>query len=359
MFEVYRNKKALITGITGFKGSWLAMWLNHIGALVSGFGLEPDTKPNLFQESGLNKNIHFSIIDIRDPDKLIQKVNDYKPEIIFHLASQPLVTVSYENPSDTIATNVMGLVNLCEVIKNSDFVRNVIIVTSDKCYLNEKGKFRFKEEDALGGLDPYSASKSCAEIIAKSYANSFFIKKGISSASVRAGNIIGGGDWSKDRLVPDIVRASFEDIPLIIRNPNHVRPWQHVLEALAGYLKTGEKLILNESADFTSWNFGPDSKRDFKVSDILDLFVINFNKKLDVEISQSEMIHEAEYLQLDSQKAKQLLKWENKWDTKKVLEKTSEWYKEFYTGTQNAHELCLKQIIEYENSLENLTINNI
>ncbi|MCI0472595.1 MAG: CDP-glucose 4,6-dehydratase, partial [Ignavibacteria bacterium] len=254
---------------------------------------------------------------------------------------------------------VMGLVNLCEVIKDSDYVRNVIIVTSDKCYLNEKGKNRFKEGDALGGLDPYSASKSCAEIIAKSYANSFFIEKGISSATVRAGNIIGGGDWSRDRLIPDIIRSFYDDKPLIIRNPYHVRPWQHVLEALAGYLKTGEKLIGNESADFTSWNFGPDSERDFNVSGILELFMKYFNKKLDVSITQSEMIHESEYLRLDSQKAKQLLKWYNIWDTEKALEKTSEWYKEFYKGSQKAHELCREQIIEYENSLEKLIIKNI
>jgi CDP-glucose 4,6-dehydratase len=253
----------------------------------------------------------------------------------------------------------MGLVNLCEAIKNSDCVKNVIIVTSDKCYRNAKRKIRFKEEDALGGLDPYSASKSCAEIIANSYANSFFLKKGISSTTVRAGNIIGGGDWSKDRLIPDIIRAYYEDKPLLIRNPHHVRPWQHVLEALAGYLKTGEKLIRNESADFTSWNFGPDSERDFNVSEILDLFLKYFGKELDIKITQSGKNHESEYLRLDSRKARRLLKWENIWDTKQALEKTSEWYKEFYSGSKKAYELCLEQILEYENSSEKLIIKNI
>lgn len=350
MFDIYKNKRVLITGITGFKGSWLAMWLEHIGANVSGFGLEPDTEPNLFYVSGLYRNKNYYINDIRDRKNLSARINQFKPEVIFHLAAQPLVSVSYINPSDTYDTNITGLINLFEVIRNSDFVRNVIIVTSDKCYRNESGQNIFLENDALGGLDPYSASKACVEIIAKSYANSFFIKKGISCATVRAGNIIGGGDWSKDRLIPDIVRAFSGEGCLNIRNPHHVRPWQHVLEALAGYLKAGEKLIINNSAEFTSWNFGPDPDIDYKVSDILDLFIKYFNRTIEVKYCEGGF-HEAGYLQLNSEKAKNVLGWKNVWDTKSALEKTSEWYKDYYLSNLDAGELCLSQIKEYESLL--------
>jgi len=354
MFEVYKNKRILITGVTGFKGSWLAIWLTRLGAKVSGFGLEPDTIPGLFRESGLAKSESYRITDIRNKTELARIIIEFSPEIIFHLASQPLVTVSYKYPFDTFETNVMGLVNLCEVIKESEFVRNIIFVTSDKCYLNKNTKKAFNEDDALGGIDPYSASKSCAELIAQSYAKSFFIKKGISSATVRAGNIIGGGDWSRDRLIPDIVRAIFENKDLTIRNPHHVRPWQHVLEALAGYLKTGEKLLCNKTADFTSWNFGPAEARDLNVTNILQLFLEHLDKKVDIQIPDTDLVYESEYLQLNSAKARNQLSWKNIWDTRTALEKTSEWYKMFYTGTKRAHELCVKQIEEYENTIYRL-----
>jgi CDP-glucose 4,6-dehydratase len=350
MFDIYKNKRILITGVTGFKGSWLALWLDHIGAIISGFGLEPDTVPNLFHESGLDRKNQFYITDIRNKERLNYRINEFRPEIIFHLAAQPLVSVSYENPSDTFETNIAGLVNLCDVIRNSNFIRSVIFVTSDKCYLNESGRKKFKEDDALGGLDPYSASKSCVEIIAKSYANSFFIKKGISSVTVRAGNIIGGGDWSRDRLIPDIVRAFSGNGLLNIRNPHQVRPWQHVLEALAGYLKAGEKLLSDDFADFTSWNFGPNPDKDYKVSDILDLFIKYFDKAIKVNGSEGGF-YESGYLQLNSEKAKKILGWKNIWDTRSALEKTSEWYKEFHSGHRDAAELCIKQILEYEKLL--------
>ena len=234
MFECYKNKKVMITGITGFKGSWMYLWLKDIGAEVSGFGLLPDSSPSMYEILGMSGDERLSIGDIRDKNFVRENIKIQKPEIIFHLAAQPLVNVSYENPEDTFEINITGLINLFEALKNSNSVTSLVVVTSDKCYRNSGEKKKFTEDDALGGIDPYSASKSCAEIITSSYANTIINEKDIYVSSVRAGNIIGGGDWSRYRLIPDIVRAIISKTKLVIRYPNSIRPWQYVLDALRG-----------------------------------------------------------------------------------------------------------------------------
>ncbi|MFC1515414.1 CDP-glucose 4,6-dehydratase [Thermodesulfobacteriota bacterium] len=347
--NVYKNKKALVTGHTGFKGSWLAMWLCELGAEVVGYALEPPTNPNHFDLIGLE--IETVIDDVRNADKIKNVVKSYKPDIIFHLAAQSLVRRSYSFPVETFATNVMGTVNVLEACRASDSVSAVVNITSDKCYENREQLEGYRETDRLGGQDPYSASKGCAEIVTNAYLRSFFSEEAYRRshttlvATARSGNVIGGGDWAKDRLVPDIVRAASKDKKAVIRNPRAVRPWQHVLEPLSGYLRLGQRLLERQAACVGAWNFGPDKEGHLTVMDVLDALRKNWNA-IDFAINDANPAapHEAGLLKLDCSKARQELNWRPTWESLKMIAKTVQWYRDFYTSEKvTSH----RQLLEY------------
>jgi CDP-glucose 4,6-dehydratase len=338
----------MITGITGFKGSWLYQWLQEVGAEVCGFGLLPDSSPSMYEILEMSKDKRISIGDVRDKNFVKKFINLNQPEIIFHLAAQPLVNVSYENPEETFETNVTGLINLFEVLKDIESVKSLVVVTSDKCYRNTGEKKKFTEDDALGGIDPYSASKSCAEIVTTSYANTILINKDIYVSSVRAGNIIGGGDWSKYRLIPDIVSAIISGNKLLIRYPKSVRPWQYVLDALRGYLMIGERLISRSIEKVSAFNFGPADQKTFNVLEIAEILISKFDRNInDILEIENPKYYESDYLQLDSAKANKVLKWNPFLDTEKSIKLTSEWYKDYYSNNNQAKLLSIKHLKEY------------
>lgn len=323
----YAGKRILVTGHTGFKGSWLALWLQHLGAEVTGLSLDPDTTPahwNLLR-------IHDAVdhrVDIRDSAALHEKLAKAEPEIIFHLAAQPLVRRSYLEPVDTFSTNVMGLVNLLQAVRSTPSVRVLINATTDKVYAQKKTSSGYKESDPLGGHDPYSASKACAEIVTDSYRKSYFTD-GPRIATARAGNVIGGGDWSEDRLVPDIVKACLSGEPLRIRNPAATRPWQHVLEPLSGYLKLGQSLWHGENSSAHAWNFGPGNDADLSV----DAFVTRVHASwpsFHVEADAGPHPHEAPLLSLDSNLARDTLGWAPVWNAATAIDRTVAWYRAWH-----------------------------
>ncbi|NLD36591.1 MAG: CDP-glucose 4,6-dehydratase [Desulfatiglans sp.] len=332
--DIYKNKKVLITGHTGFKGSWLALWLSKLGANVIGYSLIPPTEPNHFQL--LNLDIVSITGDIRDYEKLKQILKEHQPEIIFHLAAQAIVRKSYLDPIETFSTNVIGTVNVLEASKAVESVRAIINVTSDKCYENNEWLWGYRENDRLGGFDPYSASKGCAEILTSCWQKSFFSIENYGKthqtllASARAGNVIGGGDWAPDRLIPDIMRAINRHDKVKIRNPYATRPWQHVLEPLSGYLLLGQNLLKEKKEFAEAWNFGPSDDGNKSVEEI----VRNVKKDwpiLDYEIPKSiDQPHEAGLLRLDCSKAKSKLKWQPVWTSDRAIEKTTHWYKNYY-----------------------------
>lgn len=350
MFENYRNKKVMITGVTGFKGSWLYLILKRFGADVYGIGLKPTTSDSLYESLRMNKDNNVKLFDIRDYSKLNEYVNSVNPDFLFHLAAQPLVLESYRNPVETYETNINGLINLFEAIRKNNTIKSLVIVTSDKCYRNDESKKAFVEEDALAGLDPYSASKSCAEIISVSYSHSFFLEKNLRVSSVRAGNIIGGGDWSENRLIPDIIKSIASKNKLTLRYPHSTRPWQHVLDALTGYLIAGEMQFTGEiNSAFDSFNFGPDYNEEYEVltvvKKIYEIFKIDINKNVTFE---SPSNHEARYLRLNNEKAKLVLNWKPKFNFADNVEKTAMWYYNFINGG-NAEQLCGEEINNYYN----------
>ena len=350
--NIYRNKKILITGHTGFKGSWLSLWLILLGAKVVGFALEPDTNPNLFNVLNLENHLTSIIGDIRDKDTFEKVLNQYKPDFIFHLAAQPLVRRSYQEPHPTFETNVMGTVNLFEAVRTSGFEGAVINITSDKCYQNYGHTHGFKENAPMGGYDPYSASKGASEIVTAAYRNSFFNpeKYGfchkIALASARAGNVIGGGDWSEDRLVPDIVKALNINQEIIIRNPHSIRPWQHVMECISGYLHLGAKLYENPVEYCEGWNFGPNENTAMTVEEIV-LKSINLWESGNYKIIPEKILKEADFLRLDITKAKELLGWKPVYNINQALEKTINWYKNYYSDNADMFEYTKSQIEEY------------
>lgn len=322
-----------MTGHTGFKGSWLCLWLEKLGANVVGYALEPPSDPNHFDL--LKTDIRSVKGDVRDSGKLEGVFRSYRPELVFHLAAQALVRRSYLWPAETFETNVMGTVNVLEACRKTGSVRAVIIITSDKCYENREQFSRYCETDPLGGYDPYSASKGCAEIVTASYRRSFFspadfgARHNILVASARAGNVIGGGDWSEDRLLPDIVRAASSGGKISIRNPKSVRPWQHVLEPLAGYLMLGERLIRGKTEFADAWNFGPDEGSHVEVEEV----VRGAKKRWDgveYEVRPDETLHEAGILKLDCSKALTLLEWKNIWGFEETMDATINWYRQYY-----------------------------
>jgi CDP-glucose 4,6-dehydratase len=333
----------LVTGHTGFKGSWLTLWLNELGADVTGLSLAPPTAPNHWDLLGLG--IHEHRQDIRDTSAVAQAVERAQPEIVFHLAAQSLVRRSYRDPLDTWSTNVLGTANLLDACRRTATVRAIVVVTSDKCYENHSLKRAYRETDRLGGHDPYSASKAAAELVAASHRDAFFDSHGAPLlATARAGNVIGGGDWSEDRLVPDLVRAVAAGSKLEIRSPDAIRPWQHVLESLAGYLLLGQKLLAGERDFATAWNFGPDSDDSCTVVDVLARMKA-FWPQLSWRIGRETQPHEAQWLSLDSTKAREKLGWRCVWPLDTSIRVTSDWYGRFLDRGDAESRSQLKQYV--------------
>lgn len=345
----WKGKSVFITGHTGFKGSWLALWLSSLGANVHGYSLTPPTNPNLFSLIAVEPLLtSHTIGDVRDYENLSKKLKQSQAEIVFHMAAQPLVRRSYADPIETYSTNVMGTVNVLESVRHSESVKAVVNITTDKCYENQEWVWAYRENEPMGGYDPYSNSKGCSELVTSAYRNSFFLKQGVRLASARAGNVIGGGDWSEDRLVPDILASILNQKIVKIRNPNSIRPWQHVLEPLSGYLCLAEKLYKDDDQKYSSgWNFGPKEDDAKPVSWIVDRLTKQMGKKDAWEVDESPKLHEANYLKLDCSKAKHHLNWEPRWSLSKAIEKIAEWY-EAYQKNADMREICLKQISEYQ-----------
>ncbi|WP_172106920.1 CDP-glucose 4,6-dehydratase [Allofrancisella frigidaquae] len=330
---IYRGKTVLVTGHTGFKGSWLVYWLSRMGAKVIGYSLEAPTNPNHIEL--LNLNIASIIGDIRDQVKLNQIFEVYKPDIVFHLAAQPLVRLSYESPVETYETNVIGTLKVFEACRMYN-VKAVVNITSDKVYDNKEWVWGYRENDPMGGYDPYSSSKGCADLLATSYRNSYFnldeYKKTHNTliATCRAGNVIGGGDWAKDRLITDIMTSVSKNKKVIIRNPYATRPWEHVLEPLSGYLQIGQKLLEGKKEFAEAWNFGPSDEGSITVKEVVKRVKKHWDK-IDYEINKDpDQLHEANLLKLDCSKAHIRLKWRDVWDSETTFEKTVKWYKSFY-----------------------------
>ena len=347
----WKNKSVLVTGHTGFKGGWLVMWLHSLGARIHGYALPPLSSPNLFVESNIESILESNTLaDIRDEKTFEASIKSSKPDIIFHLAAQPLVRQSYIDPKETYSTNVMGTINLFEAVRKVSSVKALINITTDKCYENNETQNSFVETDPMGGHDPYAASKGCSELITASYRKSFFEEKGIAIASVRAGNVIGGGDWSIDRLIPDFFRAIDKKKDLVIRSPNAIRPWQHVLEPLMGYLQLAEKLIKTEKFS-QAWNFGPPNNDAKSVEYIVNKLTKSF-PHIGWSIDPSPQPHEAHYLTLDSSKSKNELGWKPKWNLDSALENIISWHQAWSAG-QNMQKFSLTQIRDYQNETTN------
>ena len=346
MKKFFKNKNVLITGHTGFKGSWLSEILTNWKANVSGFSLTPPTEPNLFSLLKLDSRMDSKIGDIRNLKELENIFNEVNPEIVIHMAAQPLVRESYENPHFTYETNVMGTVNICECIRNSDNVKSFLNVTTDKVYENKEKQEGYKEDEKLGGFDPYSNSKSCSEIITRSYNNSFFKEMNIATSTARAGNVIGGGDFAKDRIIPDCVKSALSNQDIIIRNPHSIRPYQHVLEPLNVYLTIVKKQY--ENMNYSGYyNVGPDDEDCISTGKLATLFCDKWGNNLKW-INKSEMNapHEANFLKLNTSKIKETFNWKSKWNIDKAVEKTVEWTKH-YMDNENMGSCTDKQIEEF------------
>ena len=346
----WSGKRVLVTGHTGFKGSWLAIWLHQLGACVYGCALPPAAEPNLFMNANVASLTQSTYLDIREGASLTAFVRDVKPEIVFHLAAQSLVLESYRDPVGTYETNVLGTLNVLEAIRATESVKAAVIITTDKCYENHGVAQAFRESARLGGHDPYSSSKACAEILVSSYRASFFQAGDTPApliATARAGNVVGGGDWSDNRLVPDVVRAIGKGTDIVIRNPDAIRPWQHVLESLAGYLLLGRALLAGRSEFERGWNFGPDKADAKSVRWVLERLLAEMSPNSTWLQDGSARPHEAPVLMLDSSDAKSLLGWKPRWNIKDTIEKTGYWYRNEMNG-EDARQLCQNQIAEYE-----------
>lgn len=351
----WKGKHVFLTGHTGFKGGWLSIWLASMGAMVTGYALAPSTTPNFYGATKVEGDLEKShIADIRDLDKLQKAIAQARPEIVIHMAAQPLVRYSYTNPVETYATNVMGTVHVLESIRSLDCVRAVVVVTTDKCYENKEWAWGYRENEPMGGHDPYSNSKGCAELVTGAYRQSFFSpekyyehKLGIASA--RAGNVIGGGDWSEDRLIPDAIKAFEANQVLMVRNPLATRPWQHVLEPLSGYLVLAQALYKHGTKFDGGWNFGPHDDDARSVQEVINLLVKNWGSAASWVQDKSEQPHEAHSLKLDCSKARQYLNWVPKWSLEQAVEHITQWQQAF-RQQGNMREISLKQIADYQNS---------
>jgi len=345
----WNNKSVFLTGHTGFKGGWIAHWLTELGAHVHGYALAPPTELNFFTATRLQERIASSTIDdIRDLEKLSTAIKQAKPDILIHMAAQPLVRESYNTPVETFSANVLGTVNVLEAARHVGTIKAIVNITTDKCYENKEWLWPYRENDRLGGHDPYSASKACAEIAAAAYRNSFLAEEGIHLASVRAGNVIGGGDWATDRLIPDFLRAIDRNEVLTIRSPNAVRPWQHVLEPLSGYLLVAEKLYEQGEAFAEAWNFGPNDEDAKPVSWIVERLCAQIpGSKWQTE--NTKQPHEAGLLKLDSSKAKTKLGWAPRWKLETALSKTVEWH-QAWRNQEDMAAITSSQIQAYSNA---------
>jgi CDP-glucose 4,6-dehydratase len=351
--KFYFGKKVFITGHTGFKGCWMALWLNKLGAEVCAYALPPeDVRGNLFKQIALDSKITSKLGDINDAQNLQKSVSDFKPEIFFHLAAQALVRKSYKNPVETYMSNVIGTANVFEAIRKTDTVKTLVNITTDKCYENKEWVWPYRENDELGGYDPYSSSKACAEIVTSAYRRSFFTDGKVGIATARAGNVIGGGDFSEDRIIPDIVEAIQNNKEVILRNATAIRPWQHVLDAIYGYLVLAMNLHENVKRFEGAYNFSPSSNEVYNVESITKIFIDTIGKgsyKIDSSLAN---LHEANILKLDPSKAKNLLDWETKFSTKEAIIFTSEWFKN-YIKAGDIYNFTLKQLDEYEQKINN------
>lgn len=352
MQEFWNGKKVLITGHTGFKGSWLTLWLKMLGAEVCGYSLAPDSQPNLFENLNLADQIESVTGDVRDLSNFEKVLQNFQPEIIFHLAAQSLVRKSYRAPIETYTTNVIGTINILDAVRRTASVKSVVVITTDKVYENKEWHWAYRETERLGGFDPYSNSKACAELAVSAYRNSFFGESRCLIATARAGNVIGGGDWSEDRLLPDVFRSLIFGEKLEIRNPFSVRPWQHALEPLAGYMKLAENLFNGEKNFAEAWNFGPAEEDSKPVGWILDEIKCVWNEPVNWEIAEGVQPHEARLLKLDSAKAKSELKWQPKLSLGEAVKLTAEWYRGF-KDQQDLIELTSSQILFYQNKNRN------
>ena len=350
--QFWKGKRVFVTGHTGFKGSWLSLWLQLMGAKVKGFSLAPPTQPALFEVAKVGDNMQTEIGDIRNLQQLSQSIRAFNPDVLLHLAAQPLVRLSYKEPVDTYSTNVMGTVNVLEAARYAPQLKSVVIITTDKCYENREWEWGYRENEPMGGHDPYSNSKGCAELVVSAYRRSFFYTNDtVAVASARAGNVIGGGDWADDRLIPDILRAFEQQQPVIIRNPLSTRPWQHVLEPLSGYLVLAERLYNEGNAFAEGWNFGPKDDDCQPVQWILEKMVQFWGEGARYEWDKSEQPHEANFLKLDCSKAATRLKWHPQWRLADTLEKIVHWHRAWLRGADmQTH--CLYEIkgyMEYSN----------
>lgn len=348
------NKRVFITGHTGFKGSWLCLLLQELGATIKGYSLSPNTTPSLFLEAQITQSIQSEIGDIRDIEHLTKSMLEFKPDIVFHLAAQPLVRNSYIDPINTYSTNIMGTINLFEAIKKTETVKAVVNVTSDKCYENKETLDSYSEVSPMGGHDPYSCSKGCAELITTSYQKSFFNlidypTHQCAIATARAGNVIGGGDWAQDRLIPDILNALSQQQSVEIRNPLSIRPWQHVLEPLSGYILLAEKLFTHGPAFNGPWNFGPNANDEQPVQWIVETLAKKWNGERQWHTTLPEGPHEAKYLKLDCTKTKKKLLWKPKWNLEETLDHIVQW-QQSYLLQENVRQLCLNEINEHLNT---------
>jgi len=345
--DFWRNKRVLVTGHTGFKGGWLALWLKSVGAEVHGFSLEPPTNPSFFEVAEVGRALaSHTIGDIRDFEQLSRGMLAADPEVVFHLAAQSLVGTSYQEPVQTYATNVMGTVHVLEAVRNCRNVRAVVNVTTDKCYENKEWVWPYRESEPMGGYDPYSSSKGCSELVTSAYRSSFLARAGVALASARAGNVIGGGDWATDRLVPDFFRAAVAGKTIEVRHPDATRPWQHVLEPVSGYLLLGERLVQHGQMAAEAWNFGPRDEDARPVAWLLTRLTALVPGTV-WKHRQGEKVHEAMLLKLDSSKARQRLEWAPRWELSEALQRTVDWHVAWRSG-QDMHAFSLAQIASHQ-----------
>jgi len=351
--QSYRGRRVLITGDTGFKGSWLALWLHELGAHVTGMALPPQTDPSHFQLAALDTIIRHVDTDIRDSDAVGRVFRQAKPQVVFHLAAQALVRDSYHDPKTTFDTNIGGTVNILEAVRQCPDVKAAVVVTSDKCYDNREWVWGYRENDPLGGHDPYSASKGAAEIVSAAYRRSYFDRNGqgphIGFATARAGNVIGGGDWAKDRIIPDCVRALSAGTPIDIRNPNATRPWQHVLDPLSGYLLLAARLLQDPDTFGGAWNFGPRTSDQITVAELAKRFVKGWGSGvIQTRTMENRQPHEARLLNLNTDKAAFALNWHPVLDSSSAIDWTVAWYKSWHERTDDLRDLSVRQIREFQ-----------
>lgn len=349
--EFWRDKRVFVTGHTGFKGSWLSLWLSELGAQVTGYSLAPEASPNLFEICRVSEGMNSIIGDVLDSATLARAMQEAQPDVVLHLAAQSLVRRSYANPVETLAVNVMGTVNLLEAVRACPSVRSALVVTTDKCYENREWVWGYREQDALGGYDPYSSSKACAELVVSAYRSSFFNPAryethGVGLATARAGNVIGGGDWALDRLVPDTLRAFAESREVELRNPTATRPWQHVLEPIGGYLLLAEALHDRGQVYSGAWNFGPGEDGDRTVEWVVTRLAQGWGVGAGWRTVDGDQPHEAGLLRLDCSKARAFLGWRPRWSLDQAIERIISWHKSYLAG-EDMRQTCIRQIADF------------